>query len=206
MSTFNSDQSIDFLVRRDDLHVTRMRSTPLDVTLADGEVLLQVDRFAMTANNLTYAAFGDAMSYWDFFPSNEDGWGRIPVWGFGTVLASKSDGVSVGERFYGYFPMSTQVVMRPGRVKDSGFVDGSPHREKLHPLYNQYTRNRTDADQEAQRRMGRRRLSAALRGCVACIHRTGRRFLKAVDEHHAWRGSRGGRTGISRSPRRSREA
>ena len=134
MPISDSDQSIDFLVRRNDLRVTRLRATALDVTLADGEVLLQVDRFAMTANNVTYAAFGDAMSYWNFFPSNEDGWGRIPVWGFGTVLASKSEGIPVGERFYGYFPMSTHVVMRPARVKDSGFVVGSILRLQLHPL------------------------------------------------------------------------
>lgn len=150
MSASSPTQSIDFLVRRDDLHATRIRSLPFD-TPADGDVLLQVDRFAMTANNVTYAAFGDAMSYWDFFPSNDEGWGRVPVWGFGTVLASKSEGVAVGERFYGYYPMSTHVLMRPVRVKDSGFVDGSAHREKLHPLYNHYTRNSTDALHDATR-------------------------------------------------------
>ena len=112
---------------------------------------MQVDRFAMTANNVTYAAFGDAMSYWDFFPSNEDGWGRVPVWGFGMVIASRCEGVAVGERFYGYFPMSTHMIVRPSRVKDSGFVDGSAHREKLHPLYNQYTRNASDALYDANR-------------------------------------------------------
>ncbi len=143
--------SIDFLVRRDDLHVTRLRTTPVAAPLAEGEVLLQVDRFAMTANNVTYAAFGDSMSYWDFFPSHEDGWGRIPVWGFGTVLASSVEGIEVSERFYGYYPMSTHVVMRPARVKGGGFVDGGAHREKLHPLYNQYTRNSADALYDAER-------------------------------------------------------
>ncbi len=151
MIASSPNHSIDFLVRRDDLHVTRVHSLPLASTLADGAVLMQVDRFAMTANNVTYAAFGDAMSYWDFFPSNEDGWGRVPVWGFGTVLASKCAGVALGERFYGYFPMSTHVVMQPQRVKDSGFTDGSLHREKLHALYNQYTRNSADALYDARR-------------------------------------------------------
>ena len=77
--------------------------------------LLHVDRFALTANNITYAAFGDAMSYWDFFPSGEADWGRVPVWGFGTVVASRCDGVAVGERFYGYFPMSTQLRVTPAK-------------------------------------------------------------------------------------------
>ncbi len=136
-------ETTDFLTRRDDLHVTRIRSGTLPPT-GDGEVLMQVDRFALTANNVTYAAFGDAMSYWDFFPSNEEGWGRIPVWGFGTVLASRCEGVAEGERFYGYFPMSSHLVVRPARVKAGGFVDASAHREKLHGLYNQYTRNSAD--------------------------------------------------------------
>jgi hypothetical protein len=139
------------LVRRDDLHVTRVRDTDVPTTLDEGEVMLSVDRFALTANNVTYAAFGDAMSYWDFFPSGEDGWGRIPVWGFGTVVASKCEGIAIGERFYGYFPMATHLRVKPVKVKKSGFVDGSAHREKLHPLYNQYTRNATDAMYDAAR-------------------------------------------------------
>lgn len=31
--------------------------------LAEGEARLSVDSFALTANNITYAAFGDAMRY-----------------------------------------------------------------------------------------------------------------------------------------------
>ena len=143
--------STDFLVRRDDLHATRVRTATLSDAVDDGAVLLSVDRFALTANNVTYAAFGDAMSYWDFFPTHEDGWGLIPVWGFGTVLVSRCDGIAVGERFYGYFPMGSHLLVRPVRVKGSGFVDGSAHRESLHPLYNQYTRNENDPLYDADR-------------------------------------------------------
>lgn len=134
---------IDFLVRRDDLHVTRVRSSSV-IEVDEGDVLLHVDHFALTANNVTYAAFGDAMSYWDFFPSGEAGWGRVPVWGFGTVIESRVEGVAVGERFYGYFPMSTHLRVTPAKVGRSGFVDASPHRAPLHALYNQYVRNATD--------------------------------------------------------------
>ena len=63
-------------------------------------------RIALTTNNITYAAFGDAMSYWHFFPSGEAGWGIVPVWGFGTVVQSLHPGVAVGERLWGYWPMS----------------------------------------------------------------------------------------------------
>ena len=32
------------------------------------------------------------MNYWRFFPASEDGWGRVPVWGFADVVASRRRG------------------------------------------------------------------------------------------------------------------
>ena len=102
----------DFEVRRDDLRATRVTGgEPRLDAVGAGEVQLRVDRFGLSANNVTYGAFGDAMSYWRFFPAAEEGWGRVPVWGFGDVLASGVSGIEVGERFYGYFPMSTYVTL-----------------------------------------------------------------------------------------------
>ena len=67
-------------------------------------------RFGLTANNVTYAVIGEAMSYWDFFPA-EDGWGRVPMWGFAEVERSEAEGVEPGTRVYGYLP----PVLAPGR-------------------------------------------------------------------------------------------
>jgi len=111
---------------------------------AAGDVLLKVDRFALTANNITYAAFGDAMQYWQFFPSGDPAWGHMPVWGFADVVASDVEGIDVGARFYGYFPAASHVAMTPVRVTVRGFYDGAPHREKLVSAYNQYTRCSAD--------------------------------------------------------------
>jgi hypothetical protein len=137
-----------FIVRQDALATTRYLQAPAPV-LAPGEVLVRVDRFAYTSNNITYAAFGDAMHYWDFFPvaPQPDGqrWGCIPVWGFGEVLASCAEGVAVGERLYGYWPMASHAVLQPARVSPQGFSDSAPHRAALHPVYNQYLRCQTDA-------------------------------------------------------------
>lgn len=127
------------LVRKDHLATTRLQ-TREDTPLADGQVRVRIDHFALTSNNITYAAFGAAMSYWDFFPTGEDGWGAIPVWGFGTVVQSLNAGVTVGERLYGYFPMAGQVVLQPDRLKPDGFSDAAPHRAALHAVYNRYTR------------------------------------------------------------------
>lgn len=133
--------SLSFLVSRGDLRRTKIALTPAPAasSLAPGQVLLATDTFAFTANNITYAVFGAAMGYWDFFPAPA-GWGRIPVWGFGVVAATANDAVAVGERVFGYFPMSTHLMVESADVTDGGFRDASAHRAHMHTLYNQYTR------------------------------------------------------------------
>ena len=123
---------------------TRVLQQPALADLEVGEVLLHINSFAFTANNVTYAMFGDAMKYWEFFPTGEPDWGMIPVWGFATVALSTVDGLAVGERFYGYFPMATQVIVQPERVSSGGFTDGADHRAALPTVYNQYLRCSTD--------------------------------------------------------------
>ncbi len=133
------------LVRKDLLASAEWATEP-DVPLQAGEVRVRVDRFALTANNITYAAFGDAMNYWAFFPAAPQhvGMGIIPVWGFGSVVESSCPGVEVGERLYGYYPMATSVVLAPARVTPAGFVDAAAHRQALHAVYNQYMRCAAD--------------------------------------------------------------
>lgn len=132
-----------FQVLKTDLHQTRFVDTELPALKA-GETRLAVQRFALTANNITYAAFGDAMKYWQFFPTVDAAWGSIPVWGFADVTESACDGIKAGERFYGYYPMASHVTLLPARVNDHGFYDAAPHRAELHPVYNQYVLSATD--------------------------------------------------------------
>jgi len=137
--------TFDFLVRKDQLARTELRATEERVLDAE-QVRLRIDKFALTSNNITYAAFGEAMNYWSFFPVGADdaGWGRIPVWGFATVVASAHPAVTVGEKFYGYYPMSSNVVLQPTRLSPAGFSDGAAHRAALHPVYNLYLRCSAD--------------------------------------------------------------
>ena len=135
-----------FQVRQDSLPSTRLVAAT-DQPLADGQVRVLIDRFALTSNNITYAAFGAAMHYWQFFPVAGDdaaGWGCIPVWGFGRVVQSLHPGVAVGERLYGYWPMASHAVLQPVKPTAAGFADGAPHRAGLHAVYNQYKRCNTD--------------------------------------------------------------
>jgi len=147
-ATQTPDSAIDFEVRRTDLREHRVHEGPVP-DLDDGQVLLHLDHAALTANNITYGAFGEAMGYWNFFPA-ADGWGRVPVWGFADVVASRADGIIDGERVYGYFPMSTHLVVTAGRVTPTSFVDVAAHRATLPPVYNQYMRvvDRADAHDE----------------------------------------------------------
>lgn len=101
-------QTQQLLVKKDNLSETRIHQLP-DTALREGQIRLRVNHFALTSNNITYAAFGGTMSYWNFFPSDEAGWGIIPVWGFATVTQSLHPGVAVGEKLYGYFPMASSV-------------------------------------------------------------------------------------------------
>ena len=132
----------DLLVGRDE----PARTEIMDVALPDlqpDEVLLRVDRVGITANNVTYALLGNAMNYWAFFPA-EEGWGRVPLWGFADVEASNVPGVDVGARFYGYLPTSSHLVVRPTKIGPAGFRDSSEHRAALPGPYNIYAA--TDAD------------------------------------------------------------
>src|SRR5437763_1698561 len=111
------------LTRKDALNQSRVDTIDLPLPLRDGEVVLKIDRVAITTNNITYAAFGEAMQYWAFFPTQVDGWGHMPVWGFADVVLSTVEGVEVGERFYGYFPIASHIKMKAVRVGKRGFYD-----------------------------------------------------------------------------------
>jgi hypothetical protein len=126
-------------VRRDNWRETRVVSEPMDGELAENEVLLRADRLALTANNISYAASGDALGYWGFFPA-EAGWGRIPAMGWGDVVASAHPEIEAGERVWGFFPFSTHLKILAGKVSAGQFHDISPHRADYAPVYAQFDR------------------------------------------------------------------
>jgi hypothetical protein len=133
---------VDFLVATDDLHRCRFLDAP-PPELDAGQARLAINTFGLTSNNITYAVFGQAMSYWSFFPA-EEGWGRVPVWGFAEVADSRHEALDIGTRVYGYLPPSTNLIVAPARVDARGFLDASAHRTALPAAYNSYVR--VDAD------------------------------------------------------------
>ncbi len=134
-------KSTDFIVTRDDLQQCKFIQTQLPdaAELPDEALLVKVERFAFTANNITYAVLGDQLRYWQLFPAPES-FGNIPVWGFGEVIASKHPAIAEGERLFGYFPMATHLVIEAADVRKRGLRDGAAHRQGVAPVYNAYAR------------------------------------------------------------------
>ncbi|WP_438952529.1 DUF2855 family protein [Porticoccus sp.] len=130
-------------IDRNDYRNTRVIQQDQAV-LEDGQIRVAIDKFALTANNVSYAASGDMIGYWNFFPTGEEPWGKVTVWGMADVVESNSAEIEVGERLYGFLPMSTELILRPGRVRDENFMDVASHRKELPALYNQYSRTRAE--------------------------------------------------------------
>lgn len=105
--------------------------------LDDGQTLVRVDAFALTANTMTYATSSEAYGFWELFPSDEAGMGRLPAWGTGTVVASRSLTAVAGTVLFGFFPMASHLVVTPAPTR-TGVRDAAGHRRGVHPAYNRY--------------------------------------------------------------------
>lgn len=136
-------------VQRRDLKQTRVHTRALaplagGQILEDGEILVEVEKYALTANNVTYGVTGDFIGYWRFYPAADE-WGIIPVWGFARVVESRAAGFVAGERMWGFLPMASHAVLRPSAVTATSFQDDTPHRRDLPSVYNSYQRTAGDA-------------------------------------------------------------
>ena len=137
-----------FLVNKYDLFETTFSEEKIPIS-KENEVILEIERYAFTSNNITYGVIGDTLGYWNFFPAEEP-YGIIPVWGFANVTSSNNEYILDGDRFYGYFPMSRYLKVIPKKVNDFGFIDDSNHRRKLPPVYNHYSKIIKYADESLE--------------------------------------------------------
>ncbi len=131
-----------------------------------GEVQVEVERFALTANNITYGLIGEQLGYWDFFPAleRESGWGRLPAMGWGKIVASEVEGLEVGRRYYGWYPMARFCNFTASANK-GGFRDDGPHRSEHARIYRTYERTPADPTADGTEEIEDRH--ALLRGLFA---------------------------------------
>ncbi len=133
---------------KSDITEVRIADNPV-ADMKPGQVRLTVDRFGYSANNITYAAAGDTLKYWEFFPTGNENHGVVPVWGYADVEASNCDGIEVGARYFGYWPSGDSLVVEPAKITLERFFDASAHRSELAATYNFYRRaNQPDTDAE----------------------------------------------------------
>jgi hypothetical protein len=132
-------RSMNFEVNRQNIRDTRIINAPSgdqDEELADGQIRLQVERFAVTSNNISYAVAGDMLDYWGFFPA-EAPWGRVPAMGLGSVVASANPDIPVGGRYFGFYPMAASHVLT-AQARREGFRDVGPHRANHAAVYTDF--------------------------------------------------------------------
>ncbi|MEM7658787.1 MAG: DUF2855 family protein, partial [Bacteroidota bacterium] len=72
--------SPQFQVKRSAFIQQQLVEIPAEaLVLQPGEIQVEVEKFAYTANNITYAVAGDTIGYWKFFPpvgTKDEIWGR----------------------------------------------------------------------------------------------------------------------------------
>jgi hypothetical protein len=137
-----------FLVNKYDLFQATFSDNKIPISKTN-EVILEIENYAFTANNITYAVTGDTLGYWNFFPTKEP-YGIVPVWGFANVISSKNENISVRDKYYGYFPMSKYLKVLPEKVNSFGFIDDSNHRKTLPFVYNHYLKVIKNVDESLE--------------------------------------------------------
>jgi NADPH:quinone reductase-like Zn-dependent oxidoreductase len=136
-----ADTTVHLEVDRNDYSRTRIVEQPLP-RLGKGQVRFRIERFAVTANNVTYAVIGDLLGYWSFFPT-ETGWGRVPAMGWGEIVASAHPDVAAGGRYFGWFPMSRSIDVTVSPSAE-GVRDDGEHRAPHAAVYRSYTSTERD--------------------------------------------------------------
>ena len=136
-------QSHDFIFNPDDFRDAKFVSgASYDADrLADGEVIIEIDRLALTANTISYGIAGKSglIRYLESFPAPQ-GYARMPFWGFGNIVASAHPELSAGERLYGFYPPSTFLLTKMDTVRPTSCRDMSPCRNSIPTFYSEYAR------------------------------------------------------------------
>ncbi len=144
-----------FIVHRQD--VTQSDFLTISTTPPQsGEVLVRIEKFGLTSNNVTYAALGDSLPYFKFFPVPDDAraeeWGCLPVWGIGQIIQSNVPDLQEGTRLYGFFPAASYITMKSATTTTTGFRVDRPGIPPNFGFYNLYNLTQLDpfylADQE----------------------------------------------------------
>ncbi|KAK8044305.1 hypothetical protein PG993_004329 [Apiospora rasikravindrae] len=128
----------------------RCRTRPLT---APSSLRLRTRVVSLTHNNVTYAALGFLVHWWDAHPLPAGGltpapyddpekYGRVSAWGYAEVLDSTlAGGPQKGDFVFGYLPLATlaqDVEFRVDEEVPGHVLSTSAYRARLMPFYNRY--------------------------------------------------------------------
>jgi len=131
-------QTKALVIRKSDPADCKIATIPL-AELDEGEVRVKIEKFGLTSNNVTYAALGGTMAYTEFFPLAEDpAYACLTVWGMATIEESRAEGISAGDRCYGFFPAAGRAVFRVADATGSGFRVDRPDIPSEYDFYHVY--------------------------------------------------------------------
>eukprot|EP01111_Echinosteliopsis_oligospora_P017412 TRINITY_DN7523_c0_g1_i1.p1 TRINITY_DN7523_c0_g1~~TRINITY_DN7523_c0_g1_i1.p1 ORF type:complete len:388 (-),score=99.03 TRINITY_DN7523_c0_g1_i1:50-1213(-) len=150
-----AEENKSLVVKQTDIQQPMLINSPLP-HLKPEQVLIRVEKFGFSTNNITYAALGNHphFRYFEFFPIPADtekklseSHGNVPVWGFGTIFQSTHPSLKVGERIYGYYPIAKYVWLpvSPNHIVPDCFFASRDHLPKDRKPYNQYYRCQNDS-------------------------------------------------------------
>lgn len=136
--------NIQFVVNRTNLRDSKFVETTVEPSAKkSGTLLVRIDRFSFTSNNVLYGVLGERNRYFELFPASGDD-RIIPAWGLGEVVETNGCDVAVGEKLYGFFPMAQYVTLEPADIGPKDFRDAAAHRKNLSLSYNSYLRVTND--------------------------------------------------------------
>lgn len=156
MTGMASPRTFDFqLIDKDSISKQQIREIevatikPLDA----GSIRTQTVLIGLSANNVSYAAMGRVLKWWDAYPipttdsTAADEYGLVPGWGFAKVVESTIEDLPKGQLMWGYWPFHNAPVdlqlERHDYAEPVGEYTGfwwatSSHRKGLMNLYNRY--------------------------------------------------------------------
>ncbi|KAG8895741.1 hypothetical protein FRB99_000376 [Tulasnella sp. 403] len=140
--------------RGGNLHEAVVVDSEITLPIPPEHVLVKVDKFGWSANNVTYGILGEDphFRYFEFHPApktrttSPKTHGIIPVWGYGTIVESQVGTLKVGERVAGYFPSAKYMLVKVDTtdVNSHNFHAARPHLPPDRRPYNQITRCAAD--------------------------------------------------------------
>jgi len=101
------------VVNRKNLRDSKFVEATLKHAKKPGTLLVKIDRFSFTSNNVLYGVLGERNRYWELFPASGDD-GIIPAWSH-TIAISASER---GSMVFSPWRSSSRLSLRTSQRRD----------------------------------------------------------------------------------------